>query len=114
MDALEDPHAESSMVEHFIGALGLDMWEEDGLTHGRADVRPAMWAPGTRWPRIGVLATMVDMVAGMLPTGPVNPTVDLRISLLAPPPSDGAVELVCRPAKVGRRLYVGETLLRAG
>jgi acyl-coenzyme A thioesterase PaaI-like protein len=73
-----------------------------------------MLAPGSDRPRLGVLATMVDMVAGFLPTGPVNPTVDLRVSLVARPPSTGTVHLVCRPAKLGRRLFVGETLLHTG
>lgn len=73
-----------------------------------------MLAPGTDRPHLGVLATMVDVVAGFLPTGPVNPTVDLRVSLLADPPSSGHVELVCRPAKLGRRIYLGETILHTG
>lgn len=99
---------------HFIAALGLELWLEDGITHGKAELRPEMWAPGTRMPRIGVLATMVDVVAGSLPTGPVNPTVDLRISLLSLPPSEGTVLMACRPLKLGRRLYVGETALHTG
>ncbi|MEX1006647.1 MAG: hypothetical protein WD271_02250 [Acidimicrobiia bacterium] len=98
----------------FVGSLGLDLFFEDGFTHGRAELLPEMLAPGTDRPRIGVLATMVDMVAGFLPTGPVNPTVDLRVSLVARPPSVGWVHLVCRPAKLGRRLFVGETLLHTG
>ena len=73
-----------------------------------------MLAPGTDRPRIGVLVTLVDMVAGFLPTGPVNPTVDLRISLVARPPSTGTMYFVCRPAKLGRRLFVGETILHTG
>ncbi len=98
----------------FVGALGLDLSFVDGLTHGRAELLPEMLAPGTDRPRIGVLATMVDMVAGFLPTGPVNPTVDLRISLVARPPATGTMYLVCRPAKLGRRLFVGETILHTG
>lgn len=98
----------------FVGALGLDLFFEDGLTHGRVELQPEMLAPGTDRPRLGVLATLVDMVAGFLPTGPVNPTVDLRISLVARPPSTGTVHLVCRPAKLGRRLFVGETLVHTG
>jgi acyl-coenzyme A thioesterase PaaI-like protein len=99
---------------HFVAALGIELWPEDGITHGRAELRPEMWAPGTTVPRLGVLATMVDMVVGSPPTGPINPTVDLRVSLLARPPSSGTVLLACRPVKAGRRLYVGETLLHTG
>jgi acyl-coenzyme A thioesterase PaaI-like protein len=98
----------------FVGALGLDLSFVDGLTHGRVELLPEMLAPGTDRLRIGVLATLVDMVAGFLPTGPVNPTVDLRISLVARPPATGTMYLVCRPAKLGRRLFVGETILHTG
>jgi acyl-coenzyme A thioesterase PaaI-like protein len=98
----------------FVGALGMELWEQSGYTHGRADVKPEMLAPGTDRLRMGVLATMVDLVAGFLPTGPVNPTVDLRVTLVAPPPTSGTIFLVCRPAKLGRRLYVGETTLHTG
>jgi acyl-coenzyme A thioesterase PaaI-like protein len=98
----------------FVGSLALDLRFADGLTHGSVVVQPEMLAPGTDRLRVGVLATLVDMVAGFLPTGPVNPTVDLRVSLLAKPPSSGTVHLVCRPAKLGRRLFVGETILHTG
>jgi acyl-coenzyme A thioesterase PaaI-like protein len=54
---------------------------------------------------------MADIVAGMRPTGALQPTVDLSIRLVAPPPSTGAVHLECRPLKVGRRLFVGEVLI---
>ena len=103
--------ADLQWSEHFIHALGLELWDEDGFTHGRALLRPEMWAPGTEVPRLGVLATMVDIVVGMLPTGPVNPTVDLRLTLLSLPPSLGDIQLVCRPVKLGSRLIVGECLL---
>jgi acyl-coenzyme A thioesterase PaaI-like protein len=96
---------------HFVGALGLELWQQDDRTHGRARLRPEMWAPGTEVPRLGVLATMVDVVVGMLPTGPVNPTVDLRLTLLTRPPSVGDIRLVCNPMKLGKRLIVGECLL---
>lgn len=99
---------------HFISALGIELWPEGGITHGKAELKPEMWAPGTRTPRIGVLATMVDVVAGSLPTGPVNPTVDLRVCLLSPPPSEGVVLMTCQPLKLGRRLYVGETWMHTG
>ena len=98
----------------FVGGLGVEMWIEDGCTHGRAEVRPEMLAPGRDRLRVGVLATLVDMVAGSLPHGAINPTVDLRVSVVDRPPVRGTVHLVCRPAKLGRRLFVGETLIDAG
>jgi acyl-coenzyme A thioesterase PaaI-like protein len=41
----------------------------------------------------------------------VNPTVDLRLTLLSRPPSLGDIRLVCNPVKHGSRLFVGECLL---
>ena len=110
-DATATQAADAEWTEHFIGALGLELWTEDGRTNGRAFLRPEMWAPGTEVPRLGVLATMVDVVVGFLPTGPVNPTVDLRLTLLSLPPSHGDIRLVCDVAKHGSRLVVGECLL---
>lgn len=98
----------------FIAALGIEVWVEDGRTRGRATIRPAMWAPGTRRTRTGLLATMVDMVGGILPTGALTPTVDLRIQLLGEVPSEGVVELYAEPTKLGRRMFVGEVMLHAG
>src|SRR5262245_5352286 len=91
--------ADAEWSAHIVGALGLELWAADGLTHGRAMLRPEMWAPGTEVPRLGVLATMVDVVIGSLPGGALNPTVDLRIALLDRPPSEGEIGLVCHPLK---------------
>ena len=63
---------------------------------------------------MGVLATLVDMVAGSPAHAVINPTVDLRVSLLDRAPSSGVIELVCHPVKIGQRLFVGETLLHTG
>jgi acyl-coenzyme A thioesterase PaaI-like protein len=95
----------------FVGALGLELWAESDTTHGCLELGPEMCAPGTMRPRIGLLATLADVVAGSQPTGPINPTVDLRIQLLSMPSAPCTVRAVCRPLKVGRRLFVGETLM---
>jgi acyl-coenzyme A thioesterase PaaI-like protein len=60
-----------------------------------------------------VLATMVDVVGGMPPSGTMNPTVDLRVQLLSEPPSSGGLHLVCRPLKTGKRLYWAEVPIHA-
>jgi acyl-coenzyme A thioesterase PaaI-like protein len=113
-DVADAADADAEWSASFVGALGVELWFENEMTHGRARLRPEMWAPGTDVPRLGVLATMVDMVVGTRPDGPINPTVDLRITLLERPPSAGEMFLVCRPVKEGRRLFVGEVLLHAG
>jgi acyl-coenzyme A thioesterase PaaI-like protein len=98
----------------FVGALGIQLWTDSGVTHGRSNLVPAMWRPGTQRPRLGVLATLADIVAGMPPTGALTPTVDLNIQLMAPPPSAGTLHAVCLPTKAGRRLFVGEILIDSG
>jgi acyl-coenzyme A thioesterase PaaI-like protein len=105
--------ARTEALGSFVGALGIETWVESGLTRGRMRLRPQMCAPGTTRPRIGLLATLADVVAGQPPTGPINPTVDLRIQLLSTPPGSGEVGAVCRPVKVGRSLFVGETDIHA-
>jgi acyl-coenzyme A thioesterase PaaI-like protein len=77
-------------------------------------VQPTFFKPGTDRVRLGVLATLVDVVSGSPEHGFLTPTVDLRVTLLDRVPSEGVLQLVCRPAKVGRRLFVGETLLHTG
>ena len=101
-------------VPNYIGALGIRMWGENGNTHGEAELVPEMLVPGTDRVRLGVLATLVDMVGGTPVHAVINPTIDLRITLLDRPPGAGTVHLVCRPLKVGRRLFVGETTLHTG
>src|SRR6478672_9287797 len=98
----------------FVNGLGISLWTEGDLALARAEVQPEFFAPGTDRVRMGVLATLVDMVAGSPAHAIINPTVDLRVSLLDRAPSSGGIELVCHPVKVGRRLFVGETLLHIG
>jgi len=98
----------------FVNGLGISLWTEGDLALARAEVQPEFFAPGTDRVRMGVLATLVDMVAGSPAHSIINPTVDLRVSLLAPAPTSGAIELVTYPVKSGRLLFIGETLLHTG
>jgi acyl-coenzyme A thioesterase PaaI-like protein len=98
----------------FVNGLGITLWTEGDLAFARADVQPEFFKPGTARVRLGVLATLVDMVAGSPAHAIINPTVDLRVMLLAPAPTSGAIELVTYPVKSGRLLFVGETLLHTG
>src|SRR5271163_3184212 len=95
---------------HFVGTMGLEQWSEGQATFGRATISPEMCVPGTRQPRIGVLATMVDVVSGMRPDGPINPTVDLRVNMMTFP-SVSTVRLSCDVLRSGRTLFVAETRL---
>jgi acyl-coenzyme A thioesterase PaaI-like protein len=112
-ELLEDL-ADRDWTNHFVGSMAVALWAEGGITHGKAVLRAEMWQPGTEIPRLGILATFVDLVAGMRPTGAINPTVDLRITLVSRPPSVGNVYTACEPVKDGRRLFVGELHLHTG
>src|SRR5215467_10335514 len=94
----------------FFTALGLSVWVDGDLALARAEIQPEFFKPGTDRVRLGVLATLVDIVSGSPAHGTINPTVDLRLTLLDRAPTSGAIELVTHPVKVGRQLFVGETL----
>lgn len=106
--------AEEELPPSYVGALGIDLSLDGDLAVGRVEIIPSMLKPGTDRIRVGVLATLVDMIAGSPAHGIINPTVDLRVSVLSRGPSEGTMFLECRPIKVGRRLFVGETLLHTG
>jgi acyl-coenzyme A thioesterase PaaI-like protein len=98
----------------FVNGLGINLWTEGDLALARAEVQPEFFKPGTDRVRLGVLATLVDMVAGSPAHAIINPTVDLRVTLLSPAPTSGVIELVTYPVKSGRLLFIGETLLHTG
>ena len=52
-------------------------------------MQPTFFKPGTDRVRMGVLATLVDMVAGSPAHAIINPTIDLRVSLLEHAPTSG-------------------------
>jgi acyl-coenzyme A thioesterase PaaI-like protein len=93
---------------HWVGAMGLGTTVQNGRTRGTALVTDAMFGAGTDRVRMGLLATLVDVVGGTPPTGPMNPTVDLRVQMVSRPPTSGRLHLECRPLRVGRTLYVAE------
>jgi acyl-coenzyme A thioesterase PaaI-like protein len=113
-DARTPAPADFADFANFTASMGLELWHEGERTHGRVEVRREFMAPGTDRVRVGVLATLVDTVSGTLPTGPINPTIDLRFRLLDEPPSSGAIHLVSHPVKAGKRLFLGEVFLHAG
>ena len=96
---------------HYITLLAISLQSDGESATGSIPVRSQLFAPGTTRIRTGLLATAVDLIAGHCPDGAVGPTVDLRLQMLARPPSSGRVHLTSRPLKVGARFIVGETLL---
>ena len=68
----------------FVGGLGIELWIDGDRAHGRLEIQPTFLKPGTDRVRLGVLATLVDMVAGSPAHAIINPTVDLRVTLLDP------------------------------
>jgi acyl-coenzyme A thioesterase PaaI-like protein len=113
-DARTPDLADFGSFANFTASMGLELWHQGERTHGRVEVVREFLAPGTDRVRVGVLATLVDTVAGTLPTGPINPTVDLRVRLLDNPPASGAIHLVSHPVKAGKRLFLAEVFLHAG
>ncbi len=105
---------EAATPPSFVGALGIELSLDGDLAVARVEILPSFLKPGTDRVRLGVLATLVDMVAGSPAHGVINPTVDLRVTLLDRAPASGAMFLVCRPIKIGQRLFVGETVLHTG
>jgi acyl-coenzyme A thioesterase PaaI-like protein len=98
----------------FLAGLCADVELVGDELHARMDVKPAHLRPGTTRLRVGILATMVDVIGGAPAFGLLNPTVDLRVTVADRPPSTGTIEFVCRTVRAGKRLYVSETIAHAG
>jgi acyl-coenzyme A thioesterase PaaI-like protein len=110
---LSDAHP-APRDQSFSAALDIRLSVVDGRTHGQIELDPAMWAPGTTVPRLGLIATFVDFVGGSPPDGAVNPTVDLRTTLVGRPPSEGVMHAVGTTLKAGSRLLLAEVIIDDG
>jgi hypothetical protein len=84
------PDPDGEWTRHFVHALGVELWVEDDMTHGRGD---AARRCSSRYRRPAPRDPRDDRRHGvrMRPAGPINPTVDLRATLLSRPPSTGTV-----------------------
>lgn len=71
-----------------------------------------MLVPGTDIVRIGVLATLADVVAGQPPLGVISPTTDLSVHVARVRPVQ-SIDLVSWVRKEGATLVVTETHLMA-
>jgi acyl-coenzyme A thioesterase PaaI-like protein len=105
---MSDTVREEIPPPHWVGAMGLATRVEGGITVGTAPVEPSMFGAGDDRIRVGVLATLIDVVGGTPPTGALNPTIDMRVQMIGRPPIDGRLRLECRPLRSGRTIYVAE------
>ena len=99
-------------ANHFVRSMGIRFAARGDAVEGWAELHPSMWAGGTRRPRLAVLATFVDVVAGHVAGGARIPTVDLRVQATGGLPSEGDVRLFARPLNVGRSLVVSDTVFQ--
>src|SRR3954447_14807261 len=78
--------------------------------HGRVEVTPEMFVPGTPCLRTSILASFTDLLAGLLAGRVIGPrvpvTLDLAIDLFQPAVEVTRVQGVGRPLKRGRTVFV--------
>jgi acyl-coenzyme A thioesterase PaaI-like protein len=100
---------------HFTAHLDVQHERVGNVMHGRGRVQPGLCIPGTTHPRTGVLAMYIDHCGGILASelgeSPV-PTLDLSVHVFRAPQST-ELTFESRPLRVGRRLIVVETWVRA-
>ncbi|MGE0309470.1 MAG: hypothetical protein AB7Q27_27345 [Acidimicrobiia bacterium] len=94
--------------DHFLVALHLEVDQLTDAADCRAPVRPEAFAPGSRWLRAGVLASIVDLVAGHVPY-PTTPTLDLSLTILEPPPVRGTLRFESRAVRLRGKTAITET-----
>src|SRR3954452_13295568 len=78
--------------------------------HGRVEVTPEMFVPGTSCLRTSILAAFTDLLAGLLAGRVIGPrvtvTLDLAIEPSHPPVEVGLVHGLGMPVKTGRTVFV--------
>lgn len=104
-------HAQPRPETHPIRDLGFTMHADGDRLVGHAAVTPAILIPGTETVRISVLATWVDILAGLLTARNVQPrvpvTLDLDVDLYEQPTGLGEVRAVGQIVKAGDTATVG-------
>ena len=95
---------------HILRELGFTLARDGDHMHGRAEIRPEMWAPGTASLRTSILATWTDHAAGLLAVDVLGPrvpvTLELDVHLYQPAPARGTIHAVARALKAGRSVTV--------
>jgi acyl-coenzyme A thioesterase PaaI-like protein len=106
-----DDGVDDDLEDHaVVSELGLvTELSGDGL-RGTAEITPETWVPGTQVVRTSVLATWVDVVAGLLSGWSMRPrvsvTLDLDVHLFRQPVGTGTVSAVSSIVKAGRSVVV--------
>jgi acyl-coenzyme A thioesterase PaaI-like protein len=95
---------------HIVGELGMAISVAGDALHGRVEVTPEMFVPGTSYLRTSILAAFTDLLAGLLAGRVIGPrvpvTLDLAIDLYRPAAGLRHVEGVGQPVKAGRTVFV--------
>ena len=109
---MTDPHDDGPSLpsDHWVIAMGLVLTETPPQVRGDGHILASMLNPETGRPRLGILATLFDLVGGHVPDGTRTPTIDLRAQVVGPLPTDGEIVLHANPKKVGRRLILSEVV----
>ncbi|WP_426573984.1 PaaI family thioesterase [Aquihabitans sp. McL0605] len=101
---------------HVLSELGFAVSRRGDELHGSARIRPEMLVPGTSVLRMSILATWVDMLAGLLAVGVIQPrvpvTLHLDVDLHEPPANLAEVHAVARLVKAGAGSVVSTVDLR--
>jgi len=100
---------------HFSEHLDFRWNNDDGHFTARAEVQPTLCAPGTEWPRAGVLAMYADNLGGFMCSvgfGTPAPTLDLSVHVFRRP-SSRVLHLESRHLRKGRSIAVAETWFTA-
>lgn len=109
-----DAETESNPVQE----LGLDMTHGEGVSLGEATLPEGACAPGTWFPRAGVLVTYADVIAGSQARQATLPNMSVTVDLALDVADDDALferrveEIVLRSRvlRSGKRMVVTETV----
>lgn len=96
---------------HIVSELGFAVRRHGDGLEGSAPVVAEMYVPGTTHVRTSVLATWVDILAGLLAVDVMRPrvpvTLELDVHLYEPPPAGGTITGTGSVVKAGRSVFVG-------
>jgi acyl-coenzyme A thioesterase PaaI-like protein len=103
-----EQHIEEHPNDHFLVLLDVVFGYEAGVVVGESGVRPTLFAADTEVVRPSLLFAMLDLMSGDVTGRPAGPTLDMRMQVLRPTPTEGRLGLVVRPLRIGKRIVVSE------